>query len=149
MEAMTENKNPDREALDRLSDALVDDILDTSGEDILAEFREDHGDPGHYADRMRALFEQAILTANKQHLAAARAGVAASRAEGSGAAAPSNSTEARRQLRAIRDDPNARQDLTLAARKESELSDNDVLGVLEDLRELGALPPDDDNNRKP
>jgi tetratricopeptide (TPR) repeat protein len=34
--------------------------------------------------------------------------------------------------------------LTLAARKEDELSDADVLGMLEDLKELGVIPPDDE-----
>jgi hypothetical protein len=148
MEAMTENKNADQEALDRLSDALVDDILNASDADVLAEFREGHGDPSHYAEGMRARFEQIVLASNKQRLAAARAGVAANRAEGSGMASPSNIAEARRYLRAILDGPDAPQDLTIAARNESEMSDNDVLGMLEDLRELGLLPGDHDGNGK-
>lgn len=146
---MTENKHPEREALDRLADALVDDILNTSDEDMLAEFREGHGDPGHHADKMRALFEKSVLTANKQRLAAARAGAAASRTRSSEATPPIDIAEARRRLRAVLDAPDAPKELTLAARKESELSDADVLGMLEDLRELGVLPPDDDSDGKP
>ncbi len=34
----------------------------------------------------------------------------------------------------------------MAARKESELSDADILGLLDDLRALGVLPSGDDNN---
>jgi hypothetical protein len=33
--------------------------------------------------------------------------------------------------------------MTLAARNEEELSDEDILGIIEDLRELGALPDED------
>src|SRR5689334_7820730 len=99
MEAMTEHPNPDREALDRLSHALIDDILNTSDEEVLAEFRESGGDSSQHADEMRALLEQSILTANKQRLAAARAGAAARSAEDNAPAAQIDITEARKQLR--------------------------------------------------
>jgi hypothetical protein len=45
-------------ALDRLADALVEDILSASDEDILAEFRESGGDSERNATDMRALFEK-------------------------------------------------------------------------------------------
>ena len=35
--------------------------------------------------------------------------------------------------------------LTLAARNENELSDADVLGMLQDLEELGIIRPDDES----
>jgi hypothetical protein len=38
--------------------------------------------------------------------------------------------------------------LTLAARNENELSDADVLGMLQDLEELGIVAPDDENGSK-
>jgi hypothetical protein len=41
--------------------------------------------------------------------------------------------------------PGFAQKLTLAARKENEMSDTDVLGMLDDLRELGVLPEDGGN----
>ena len=40
------------------------------------------------------------------------------------------------------------QKLTLAARKESEQSDDDLLSMIEDLRDLGVLPIDDDSDGK-
>lgn len=55
-----------------------------------------------------------------------------------------NIAEARQRLRRILASGTADVKLTLAARKEDELSDSDVLGMLEDLQELGAMSPDDD-----
>ena len=55
---------------------------------------------------------------------------------------------ARARLRAIVDTPGLPQKVTLAARKENELSDADILGMLEDLQELGILPRDDSQGGK-
>jgi len=140
---MTEKKNAEREALDRLADSLVDDILNASDDDILDEFRESEGDPGEYAARMRTRFEDTVVTANKQRLAAAKAGAEAHRSKRGEQTAPIDFAEARRRLRAVLDTPNAPQHLTLAARKESELSDADVASMLDDLRDFGIPPADD------
>ena len=67
----------DREALDRLADFLVEDVLDASDDDILSEAREEGIDPESDAARMRALFERTVLEANKRRLHAARAAVQA------------------------------------------------------------------------
>jgi hypothetical protein len=145
---MTGKKNPEREGLDRLADALIDDILNASDEEILEEFQESDGDPERHAADMLALFEKSVTIANKRRLARAKAGVAADRATANnkGAAVPINIEEVRRQLRAVMNNPNAPEKLTLAARKESELSDADIVSLMEDLFELGALPPDDGND---
>ena len=132
-------------ALDRLVDALVEDILSASDEDILAELRETEGDPERHAADMRARFEKSLIAANKSKLAAARAGVAASRPAGTPTPAV-DIAAARARLRAVLDLPGVAQKLTLAARKESEMSDADILSMLDDLRELGVLPPEDGGN---
>ena len=49
---MTGKGKKERVALDQLADAFVDDILSSSGEDILAEFRETYGDPDRNAAEM-------------------------------------------------------------------------------------------------
>ena len=46
-----------REPLNLLADALVEDILQTPDNEILAEFTERHGDPAKNAADMRAIFE--------------------------------------------------------------------------------------------
>jgi hypothetical protein len=147
MEAMTGKLKTARAALDRLTDALVEDILNASDENILAEFRESDGDPERNATDMRALFEKGLIAANKKRLAAAKAGVSASRQLPTRKPAPAiDIAAARARLRAALDAPNFPHKLTLAARKESELSDADILSMLEDLRELGVLPPEDDRS---
>lgn len=145
---MTKHLNHDREALNRLADALVDDILNESDTEILAEFQESDGDPEAHAAEMRALFEQTILAANKQRFAAAKTGLEASRATDRDQITPGDITQARKQLRAISQGPDTPPDLTLAARNESALTDSDVLGILDDLQELGAPTPDADEPEK-
>jgi hypothetical protein len=53
---------------------------------------------------------------------------------------------ARKQLRRALAACSADARVTLAARNESELTDVDALGMLEDLAELGILPPDDESD---
>lgn len=136
---MTGKKSKARDALDRLADALVDDILGASDQEILAEFQEAGGDPEELAGDMRALFERSVLASNKSKLAAAKAGVARSKAAPVHAAALIDIAAARKRLHVILQTPSTLQKLTMAARKESELSDADVIGMLEDLRALGII----------
>ena len=139
---MTGTKKERRTALARLADALVEDVLATPDQELLAEFSDAHGDAAKNAEAMRALFEKSVLKSNKDRLRAAQAGLAASRAS----AAPSrivNMQNAKARLRrALASCPSDVQ-LTLAARNEDELSDADVLGMLQDLEELGFVTPDD------
>jgi len=145
MEAMSVKKNLDRESLDRLAEALIDDILNASDEEILEEFRENGGDPEQHATEMLALFEKSIMISNKSRLIEAQAVIAAKRArEGrQNSTAPIDIEEARRRLRVIQDNPNASELLTIAARKESELSDADIISLVEDLYDLGAASQDE------
>ena len=131
-----------KDALDRLAAALVDDVLTTSDAEILSEFRAEGGNPDQHAAEMRALFERSVLASNKSKLQAARAGVARLK-EAARSSTPINMTKARERLNGVLTTLPEEQRLTLAARKESELSDADVVGLLEDLRELGVAFPDD------
>lgn len=139
---MTDNKQSKQRALERLADALVDDILNASPEEILAEFQEDHGGAEHHVTEMRALVEKGVAKANKGLLAAAKAGAASHRTQSNKPTAPIDITEARRLMSTL----TPAQKLTLAARKESEQSDDDLRSMIDDLRELGVLPPDDDSD---
>ncbi|MEQ1712365.1 MAG: hypothetical protein ABL908_13325 [Hyphomicrobium sp.] len=143
---MTGKKSKAHDALNRLADALVDDILSASDEDMLAEFRAAGGDPDRHAAEMRALFERSVVAANKSKMLAAKSGAARARSATASSAAPIDIAKARQLLRGVLDRPAASASLTMAARKESELSDADILGLLDDLRALGVLPSGDDNN---
>lgn len=140
---MTRTDKKGQAALNRLADALVDDVLAASDQEILTEFSEAQGDPAKNAADMRALFERTVLAGNKRRLKAAQAGVAANRIP-TNAAPATVIAEARRRLRRFLASGAPGVKLTLAARNESELSDADVLGTIEDLLELGVLLPDDD-----
>lgn len=142
---MTDTDKKEREALVRVVDVLVEDVLSASDEEILAEFAETHGDPAKNSAEMRALFEKSILKANKDRLRVAKAGLVASRA----VVPPSKIVtlkNVRDRLRRVLAScpPDVR--LTLAARNENELSDADVLGMLQDLEELGIVSPDDESS---
>lgn len=134
---MTGKKSEARDALDRLADALVDDVRGTPDQEILAEFREINGDPDKLAGDMRALFERSVLTSNKSKLAAAKAGAERAKSTAPQASAAIDIASARKRLRGILQTASTSEKLTMAARKESELSDADVIGLLEDLLALG------------
>jgi hypothetical protein len=128
-------KRENRDALIRLADALAEDVLNASDEEILAEAREDKVDVESVAIARRSEFESLAAAIAKRRLAEAKAAVAAHRS-------PATITRldpgvARRRLeRLIAQDPETAQKLTLAARKGQSLSDEDELGILADLDEL-------------
>jgi hypothetical protein len=135
----------DKTALERLNDALVEDIFAASDESILAEARQDGQDPERIAAATRALFEKAVLRTSKIRLASAQAAVAADRRVRAHTAAPADPEAARRRLqRLMARHPDAARQLTLAARKaqSGELSDDEVRGWLEDFEELGISDTD-------
>jgi hypothetical protein len=134
-----------REALASLADVLVEDLLATSDQDIVTEFVEEQGDPAKNADAMRALFEKSILQSNKARLLAAQAGLAADRAAPVAAKIVSMVDVRGRLKRTLASCPPDVK-LTLAARNENDLSDADVLGMLQDLEELGIVVPDDESS---
>jgi hypothetical protein len=143
MEAMTGRKDSERVALDRVADALVDDILNKSDEDILAEMYEEGINPDRYAAEMRERFENIVMHANKAKLAAAKAAVSSDQARvPRSTSAPVDMAESRRRLQNTL--ASSQQQLTLAARNETEMTDSDVLSMLDDLRELGVIPPDNE-----
>lgn len=141
------NDKADR-PIGRLADALVEDILNMSDEEVLAEFRDDGGDPERHAAEMRSMFENSLLVANKARMAAAKAGAAASRRTARLPAASVLDMEgARARLRSVLERANTVPGLTLAARNEDELSDRDVLGLLEEMAELGLLDDDPEDGK--
>jgi hypothetical protein len=134
---MTDHKK-ETDGLRSLRQALAEDVLQASDEDILAQFAADFGSPAVNTARMRALSARAVLIANKPRLAAARDGLAISKTPAPPAALIPLS-DARRRLKQILAEHAGDPTFTLAARKESELSDADVLDMLQALRELGLV----------
>lgn len=126
-----------REAIRRLQDALVDDILSASDEEIAAEAAEQGVDLERHAEAMRAMFERKVLESRKAKLAAAKAATAAYNAGGThGVAMPPAPTGYRAAPTKVTD---RAKKLTMAARNGAEQSERDLAGVEEDLAELAAL----------
>jgi hypothetical protein len=139
---MTGRKNADRAALDRLADFLVEDVLATPDDEILAELQDAGINAEGDAARMHALFDQVVLAANKKRLQAAKAAVQTHKSTQKSAGTLFDIQAARRRIRSALEQKGTLQRLTLAARKENELSDADILSMAQDLDELGLLPPD-------
>lgn len=130
---MTDDPKDDREALERLTAAMVEDLLKASEEELTAEILDEGRNPSQEAEAMAAIIERAARRCGKLRLEAARDAL-----KSAGKSKPQASTadmgEARRRLAAIL----AAGGVSMAARNESELSDNDVLGMLADIEELRA-----------
>lgn len=140
---MSAKKRP-VEMLDHLTNALVEEILSTSDNDILKEVADDNGNVKAEADKVRAVYEKARTSMSKKRLVLAKDAILKEKTLTNG---PSiiNPRNARRILEGILlEHPEAAKEFTLAARKEQELSDSDVVSMLEDLQELGLYHPEDD-----
>jgi len=145
MAVMTASTDKKREALERLADALAEDILSASEAEILAEAAEDKCNAASAAADMRGLFERTVLEAGKGRLAAARAAAAADRRQG-GAVIPIDQIKARRRYQGlVAADPTLAAKLTMAARKGEGQSERDIDSAIEDLAELGALGDGEDD----
>lgn len=132
--------------LDNLANALVADILNASDEEILAETEEVAGSAAVEANHVRDILKTAQTMAAKKRLATARAAVEQQKKGKQGGKVISlNPAQARRTLATVlQNHPESTQEFTMAARKGKELSDSDVLNMLEDLQELGLYDPETD-----
>jgi uncharacterized damage-inducible protein DinB len=135
-------KRNSREKLLRLADELAEEILNTPDEEILAEAKEEFGSAEVVAVHIRGILAKAQQQAAKQHLANARKAINQEARSGQRAAIQSlDAARARRDLKKILQDSSFEIPITLAARKETELSDSDVLTMLNDLHLLGLYDP--------
>ena len=117
----------DRLAILKLEDALVEDLLAMSDDELVADSREVGMDVEQEAMHVRQLLER---TAGKARMAAAKAEMAEYRARGtsrtrSAGARPANDLQEAR--------------LTLAARNGTDQTEADIKSVAEDLAELASF----------
>lgn len=144
---MTEKKNVQFE-LDRLADALIEDILNASDEEIISEAKDDFENVAHVISETRAVYEKAIGSIAKKKLIDAKRAVREDQAR-ERKVIQLNPEKARRCLeRILKKDPETQKKLTMAARKGEDLSDEDVLNILQDLEELGIYPLYEDEDSK-
>lgn len=130
---MSQNDNH-RAKLARLADALMQDIIDSSDAEILAEI-----DIAHIT-RGRAIFAEVKARVAKQSLAAAKTQLAAWRSLRSRSTRPIDRNEAREHFEKIRRaDSDFDRKMLLAARNGKAPTDNDKEGLIDDLADLKGL----------
>ena len=140
---MTDKRSDERRQLVSLADALFDDLIAVTDDDILNEVAESGGDGAEISDRMRAQFEETVIQARKERMKAAKAGRKAARAVRVVAELVDISIARRALKQAL-----SQEGLSMAARNETEsdLTDEEVLRKYNDLIRLGVINPERDDN---
>ena len=137
---MTAPQTP-QDDLEVLLDAFLAELVTMSDQQVL-----DGDDAAAVQARGLAMLSSAKQEAAKRRLAAAKAGVAVSRAEGhAGTGKPITGAQAKAYLRTLGDAANAGQ-FTLAARQLADMSDEDALAIYRKLIRLGARPAGTDDS---
>lgn len=145
---MSRNDRKAQEKLDRLTDALVEDVLALSDAEVLAEAAEDHEEVNTVVAHVRSIISGAITKAGKVKMQAAQRvyeDAAARDVRGNVLELPLVEKRALLERIAMRDST-VEQQVTLAARKGSKMTENDIDAILEALRDLGAI--DDEGTPK-
>lgn len=140
---MTDKRSDERRQLVSLADALFDDLIAATDDDILNEVDEAGGDAAEISDRMRAQFEETVIQARKERMKAAKAGRKAARTARVVAEVVDISTARRSLKQAL-----SQEGLSMAARNETEsdLTDEEVLRKYNDLIRLGVIDPEQGDN---
>ncbi len=125
----------------QLADALVDDLMALSDEELLNEVREGGADPEALASELREKVEARIAAGNKARLAKAREEINATRAARASSGVVSLPLARKQQIIGLfaANDGQLRQRLTMAARKGEGASEREVDDILRDLLDLGAI----------
>lgn len=136
---MTAPQKP-QDDLEVLLDAFLAELMTMSDQQVL-----DGEDATAVQTKGLAMLSSAKQGAAKRRLAAAKAGVAMSRAEAhSGTERPITGAQAKAYIRTLGDAANAGQ-FTLAARQLADISDEDALAIYRKLIRLGAKPDETDD----
>jgi IrrE N-terminal-like domain len=132
MEVMTKKSNLD--GMLSFADELVDDLIKSSDEEILAEAAEDCEDVNLMLANLRAEIRAAVFSLGKDRLAEARANL--KRLEAGQSNQTITGAESRRLIAQIISSGKLPAGITLAARKDK---GNDIVSALSDLAELEHL----------
>jgi len=146
---MTKRKITKFEQLDKLTDALINDIIELSDEETIAEAKEQYGDPSEEISRLRGIMKKALLSAAKTKLEDAKNQLNIYNTGVRKNNIIQLSINEKRTIieRFTTQDTELTKKLTLAARKgEGIQTENDIEGMLEDMLELGLI--DEDGNPK-
>ena len=141
---MNKEKNEASEKLERLCNALADDIDAMSDEELLAELAEAGEDVDAIVDRTRTLIADAVAEVGRRKLVAARSGYEATQTGPRSNVLQWPGNRKRELIQHFAEnDAELEQKLTLAAR-EGKDTEADMNSFIEDLIDLGVI--DDEGN---
>lgn len=146
---MINKKLTSLEQLDRLTDSLVNDIIELSDEEILEDAKELFENPSLEIERLKNIINTAVLKSAKGKLTDAKNKVNAYKRQEKSNVIPISITQKRAAIQNFltKEEPELKQKLTLAARKgEGIETENDIEGMFEDMLELGLI--DENGNPK-
>jgi hypothetical protein len=137
---MTKAKNDTCEKSLWLTDALVDDVLNLSDDEILAEAREDYDDPNRAAQEVSNAIQNVLLKRRKARLLVAQKAYQEHLGRSAKLTRTLSFSEKRALIQRIKSNDAAfNEKLTMAARKEDELSENDLDSIINAFLELGLI----------
>lgn len=136
---MTGKKTP----LEHVEDAIIDSILQLSGDQLDEELRDIGLDPEEAIAKVDAAIQRGIFNAGKANLTRAQAQLALVKSSLT-SASPNANASTRERFEKIRNGKaDEAEPIMMAARKGEDLSEKDIEGILEDLEELDRLEDDD------
>lgn len=143
---MKKPKN-DTERLQSVIDSVEESILAASDQEMIEDIRAEGRDPEEVASNVRRLIADQVKARRQKKLQVARAGYAAQfqKSRRSRLSSLTSADERRAFLQSVLSRPaGIPNGLTMAFREGRDMSDDDVMGLLEDLDRLGLLPDGDD-----
>jgi hypothetical protein len=129
----------DHESLTHLADELAEDILGMSDEELEQELNEDGVEIESNADELKSVYEMAVIQRGKSRMVAAKEELAANRASDVRVFNIDPRAALNKLEVLFESDPETFQKITLAARQGEGVSSDDVVGIVEDLEELGLV----------
>lgn len=127
-----------------VADILVDDILESSDEEVLSDAHQKYDDVNTEVSKTKALIKSAIMKSRKSKLALAEKQLIENKNTTKLNNVLTLPVDSKRKI--IEEAKKSVGSLTLAARNEEETSETDTDSVLQDLIDLGVI--DDNGNIK-
>ena len=131
-----ERKNTAAIQADRITDFLVEDILNASDEEIMAEAKEDYADVKAEAEHIHKLIKSAIFDHGKTQLKEAKKQFIADKEKRNKNVSVISLEDKRALIRRLSESNTG---LTLAAREENKMSDRDLDACIQSAYELGLI----------
>ncbi len=125
--------------LERIEDMIIEDILETSDDQILTEFAEEVCDVEKEMEHMRDLVKDSVFKHNKVKFEAAKQARLSQKPQLQKEMKVVSLDRKKKIIKSLNANDNLTQKITMAARNENELSEGDLDVYLKHLIELGVI----------